>query len=396
MIDKIISDASRAIQNIQEQAQQTEVAQPYVPPQPQPTENHIAQERKFAQSVRSESMMSSALLAQRLGAALDKQTPPVESQPNVGSELPVSIGGPGPAANTNEVLGLNMSGPQVRDFQVQLNYWRTRNNLPLIPDNGVYTQETADAVSQFQEACGLTKDGLAGPNTKTRLQLENDYKFQRMNPDIQKEIRSMLNDYQKNPAARDNLLKLVGDQEFSTYLSPQMQANSLGLFKQNPADPNHLANTIDTSRDMSALEDDPTFKNLSVASKFEVTEALYEHAIFPDGRDAIARLATSSRFEQLTEAAQLMLFKAISQNPGELIAPELLHILHSDSFEKMTPPLRDLLLEVACENASSPESLKRLSEDVNNPAFLDYNDTEQWDMVSSFHMPPDPYNTNVP
>jgi hypothetical protein len=378
MIGKIFSDGIKAMETVQEQAQQISDSQQNVPAQPTP--NHAVQERTFAKSLRSETMFTSVLQAQKLSAALDKQT-------LVGSEPPVSVGTTAPAGNVNEVLGLNMSGPQVLDFQHQLNFWRIGQGLPEINASGVYTQQTADAVKQFQEANGLAKDGLAGPNTKSRLQLENDYKFQRMNSDVKQEIRGMMNDYQNNPAARENLLKLVGDREFSSFMKPQSQIFALALLKQNPADANHLSNTIDTTRDMSALESDPTYKSLPVASRHAIRDALFEHAKYPDGREGIARLATSSLFEKLTEAQQLEMFKSIRENPGEKTAPEFLHILHSESFEKMNTHMRDYLLSMANQNAGSTEVLGRLSEDVNDTNFLYADDKTKWMVLSSF-LPP--------
>jgi len=84
------------------------------------------------------------------------------------------------------------------------------------------------------------------------------------------------------------------------------------------------------------------------------------------------------------------MFKTIRQNPGDKTAPEYLHILHSESFEKMSPDMRDHLLMLASQNARYPEVLGELSQTVNDPNFLYANDDSKWGLLNAFNLPNNP------
>ena len=68
-------------------------------------------------------------------------------------------------------LERGMSGPEVTVVQVMLN--RIRQNYPAIPrisaEDGVFGEETENAVKSFQSIFGLTPDGVVGPGTWYRM-----------------------------------------------------------------------------------------------------------------------------------------------------------------------------------------------------------------------------------
>lgn len=58
---------------------------------------------------------------------------------------------------------------RVRDAQVALNTWRTKNGLPALNTDGVYGPKMEEAVRAFQTANGAQADGVLGPKTQALL-----------------------------------------------------------------------------------------------------------------------------------------------------------------------------------------------------------------------------------
>ncbi len=87
---------------------------------------------------------------------------------NIVEDAPVRIGFP---SYPGRALRLGDAGNDVRLKQVQLN--RISTNYPSIPKiqpvNGIFGQETEDAVRQFQKIFNLTQDGIIGKATWYRI-----------------------------------------------------------------------------------------------------------------------------------------------------------------------------------------------------------------------------------
>lgn len=159
-----------------------------------------------------ETAVSSKLLANQL-------------QAQVPTEKPVAV--VGSAVENKELLVRGgKSGPEVKDMQHQLNDFRSRNGLEPLKEDGIFGPKTEAAVKQFQETNGLKKDGIIGGNTRDRLALENNPNFQSLNPVSQDEIRQKMNDAQKDPVARQNLLTVGTDEGFGK-LSEAQQHTAL-------------------------------------------------------------------------------------------------------------------------------------------------------------------------
>ncbi|HSP06175.1 MAG TPA: peptidoglycan-binding domain-containing protein, partial [Acidobacteriota bacterium] len=159
----------------------------------------------------SESAISSKLLATQL-------------QSQVPSQKPVAV--VGSAVAKKDLLFEGKTGPEVKDMQQQLNDWRSRNGLEPLKEDGIFGPKTKAAAQQFQDANGLKKDGIIGGNTRDRLALENNETFQKLNPQSQDQIRNMMNDSQKDPVARQNLLLIGTDEDFGK-LSEAQQHTAL-------------------------------------------------------------------------------------------------------------------------------------------------------------------------
>jgi Putative peptidoglycan binding domain len=124
------------------------------------------------------------------------------------------------------ILGKGSTGKEVLNLQKELNEWRVANGQTPIQADGIFGPKTEEAVKEFQNVTGLKTDGLAGPNTKARLNLENNPDFKNLNPNIQDEIRKQLNNYQNDPSSRSWLIDLVSQYTFSG-LTEQQQRNVL-------------------------------------------------------------------------------------------------------------------------------------------------------------------------
>ncbi|WP_255301656.1 peptidoglycan-binding protein [Bacillus sp. AFS040349] len=72
-------------------------------------------------------------------------------------------------------IGEGASGSFVRDIQQQL--IRAGYRLPRYGADGVYGEETENAVMRFQRRFNLAVDGLVGPNTLSKLQQVNQQRI---------------------------------------------------------------------------------------------------------------------------------------------------------------------------------------------------------------------------
>jgi peptidoglycan hydrolase-like protein with peptidoglycan-binding domain len=96
----------------------------------------------------------------------------VQSQELEHTNGKTSVDGNSGNVQAGQKLTVGSRGPEVEEFQKQLNAWRATKGLPPIAVDGIFGKQSAEAVKQFQLATGLSTDGIAGPNTKTQLQKE--------------------------------------------------------------------------------------------------------------------------------------------------------------------------------------------------------------------------------
>jgi lipoprotein-anchoring transpeptidase ErfK/SrfK len=96
-------------------------------------------------------------------AAVPTADPTVTATPAPTPPAPAALAAPTP--DPNAVLRLGASGPAVQELQqrlTDLGYW-------LGSADGHYGQLTRQAVIAFQKAQGITRDGVAGPQTRRLL-----------------------------------------------------------------------------------------------------------------------------------------------------------------------------------------------------------------------------------
>ena len=161
-----------------------------------PAENKTALASNAAERA-SESSLTGRILANQLQSQV--QAPSTAVVPSQG---PLLFEGKNEPAST-------------KDFQKQLNEFRSEKGLPPIKEDGIFGPETKGAVKQFQEANGLKNDGIVGDNTRSRLTLENNSDFKKLDPSIQDQIRNRMNESQKDPTSRQLLLTIGTDPTFA-------------------------------------------------------------------------------------------------------------------------------------------------------------------------------------
>jgi putative peptidoglycan binding protein len=213
--------------------------------------------------------------------------------------------------NAGGILGKGSTGEDVKNVQQQLNEWRVANGKTPIKADGIFGPKTEDAVKEFQTSTGLQTDGLAGPNTKARLSLENSKDFQHLNPRTQLRLRGYLNDYQKDPASRDNLLKLAKDPNFNM-LPLETQDAALDTLSKNPGSIKHTDDVIRTTKDMTKLELTPEFQKLSPEIQSSIRHLMFEHSNNTGSRTSLSDLVQSGAFWSLPQADQQMVLDSTS------------------------------------------------------------------------------------
>lgn len=211
----------------------------------------------------------------------------------------------GTISKANGVLGKGSTGEDVKNLQQQLNEWLVANGKTPIKADGIFGPKTEEAVKEFQTASGLQTDGLAGPNTKARLDLENSRDFQQLNPRTQMRIRDYLNSYQKDPAARDNLMKLAKDPNFNV-LPQQTQDVALDTLSKNPGSAKHIDDVISTTKDVTRLELTPEFQKLPAEIQDRIGYSMFDHSNDMASRISLSNLVQSQAFVTLTKDEQQM------------------------------------------------------------------------------------------
>ena len=170
-----------------------------------PAENKTALASNAAERA-SESSLTGRILANQLQSQVQATSTAV-----VPSQGPLLFEGKNEPAST-------------KDFQKQLNEWRSEKGLTPIKEDGIYGPETKGAVKQFQEANGLKNDGIVGDNTRSRLTLENNPDFKKLDPSVQDQFRTRMNDSQKDPTSRQLLLTIGTDPTFAKLSKAEQDA----------------------------------------------------------------------------------------------------------------------------------------------------------------------------
>lgn len=260
---------------------------------------------------------------------------------------------PGPAAvQKKNYLSLNDKGPEVKVLQQQLNEWRANQNPPLPPikESSVYANETELAVQEFQEATGLKKDGAAGGNTKDRLAVENSPNFRKVDPDVQKQIRDKLNQYQSDPDSRANLKQLATDPNFST-LSKTTQENLLTRLASNSGSLDHARKIQIVTKDLASMESSsPDFKNTTPDAKQKAIDRMYQYADNDQIRGNLNKLLSDGKFTKLPIDEQEKFLQIFEKRPDSDMSGDLRRMVSGPAWTQMDAKMKARVFDMLDRN----------------------------------------------
>jgi murein L,D-transpeptidase YcbB/YkuD len=119
-----------------------------------PIETELRREGSGALNVPSSAFLASA----------DAVSPQALAQHLAGGTKPAT------APRVTALLKLGSTGPQVSAWQKLPHDWLAKTHRPLtLPGSGIFDQATETATTQFQQAIGLTPDGVVGPLTQSAM-----------------------------------------------------------------------------------------------------------------------------------------------------------------------------------------------------------------------------------
>ncbi len=303
-----------------------------------------------------------------------------------GRGAPGGGGGAGSAAGfgaSKPELSKGSKGADVQTAEDQVNAWRAENGRKPIKADGKYNQETANAVRDFQKVNKLKIDGIIGPNTHDRLQLENDASFKTLDPATKTLVRDQMNANQKNQAGRESALQLAIDPNLAK-LPPDAQQNYVKKLGANPAD---LQQVRDNVKDRATLEKDPNFQKLDAVTQKNIREQIEKYDGQPVERGQLLKLATDPNFEKLGGAANRdRALKALAGNPASAAnLTNLQKMIGSDSFQKkMGDGFRGQILDRAAAHAGDTRYIQDLSKLASDPKFGALNPVEQGKTLNVF------------
>jgi len=289
----------------------------------------------------------------------------------------------GRMSKANGILGKGNTGEDVKNLQQQLNEWRVANGKLPIKADGIFGAKTEEALKDFQTSTGLQTDGLAGPNTKARLNLENSNDFQQLNPSTQNRIRGYLNSYQKDPGSRDNLLKLAKDPNFNM-LPPQTQDAALDTLSKNPGNIKHTDDVIRTTKDMTKLELTPEFQKLPENIQSYIRNSMFDYSNNIESRMYLSDLVKSNAFGNLTQTQQLQVLVTNSDGNPSINLARMQTMIQTHGFQGMEQIEKNQILDLAIINASNPQKLDELGLLLDSPEFVNASKSEQQARLTQF------------
>jgi len=382
--------------------------------------------KNYAASRLSEQGLFTQVLSQQL-----------QSQPAVSTPQPPIATGASSAD-----LSRGSEGAQVQQLQKELNEWRVSNGMTPIAEDGVFGGNTETAVREFQKATGLKEDGIAGANSRIRMQMENSVEFKSLDPSSQNTLRQCSIDWQNDPAKRSQLNMFVQDSGIATLSMPH-QEKAIQSFVQNPDSwmkltgvyANDSFRKLDEASKSRLMEmgtknikDDQYMKDLSDfmaspdiygASPGQARKLLDDFEIGhspmvkqeewknldpgtqkrlgdlylswkedPEKAQQLWMFVADGALSELSEANRNQVVDAFEKNPGGWF--DRVGIYANDNFRKMDDSLKSRTLDMTTAHATDPAYIKDLNDLFMSADFYNMSNAEKAQALTDFdanHMP---------
>jgi peptidoglycan hydrolase-like protein with peptidoglycan-binding domain len=183
--------------------------------------------------------------------------------------------------------------PGTLDMQHSLNKWRAENNLKPIKEDGLDSEDTRNAIREFQRQNGIKESGVPTPETLKSLATQVD-------------IIALKN----NPSTAAHINKLVNSEGFKK-LPPDVQSDVINRFKQYAA-----AGELRNIGNMVNVIDQLGFANLPLSSRKLMLDTM---AARPDDDRLATNLSrmAGSPFAKLDETSQNWALNKIKSYGGD-------------------------------------------------------------------------------
>lgn len=280
-----------------------------------------------------------------------------------------------PKLPTDELLKRNDNQkepkPEVMELQKQVNQWRTDNGKKPIKEDGFFGQKTEQAVSEFQKANSLQKDGQAGVQTQNHVLLENDSNFKQLDGGMKDQIRKQMSDYGKDSGKIQNLRDFASSPGLSK-LSTAHQQQMLDMQKANPDDPKFTSQ-------LGTLANDSTFRNLNDATKTDILNRVGGYAGDSGKIDNLTKLATSKGFDQLSVGDQKKMLDGLKGSPDDAqLAAGLGKMAGDPGFRNSSDAVKGSVIDTISKNPPATDAkVDSTLNLIGSPGFTKLSDSDK-------------------
>ena len=339
-------------------------------------------------------------------------------------------------SSSSSDLTRGSTGPQVQQFQKELNEWRAANGQTPIAEDGVFGANTETALREFQKSTGLKEDGIAGANTRIRMQMENSAEFKSLDPSSQNTLRQCSIDWQNDPAKRSQLLTFVQDSGVSTLSMPHQEkaiqsfvqhpdkwmnltgvyANdsfrkldegsktrlmemgtknitddsymkdlsnfmaSPEIFGANPGQAKKLLDDFEISHSAMARQEE--WKNLDPGTQKRLGDLYLAWKDDPAKTEDLWRFVADGALSELSQTNRDQVVDAFEKNSAGWM--DRVGVYANDNFRNMDDPLKARTLDLTTAHANDPAYIKGLNELFMSPEFFYMSNAEKAQALTDF------------
>ncbi len=228
--------------------------------------------------------------------------------------------------------------PEVKDLQEKVNVYRTEHGAKPIKEDGFFGPKTEKAVKDLQKEFGLPETGRAGPSLETRLAVESDPSFKKLDDDTKKLIRTQLTAAGDDQAKLDNLKGLATAPGMDN-LSPKHRQQLMEALNREPEN-------ADLAKGLCKLANSENFAKTSDATKSSLIDTIRTNGPVTDAKvDAALSLVGNPKFAALSDADKALVcegFKGSKADPA--FAQNVEKLLNDPKFDGASADLKTAVL----------------------------------------------------